>query len=377
MESWNAKPRPKSVLESVYKSSTFRTLALAAALFGGALETSRVVEKHEQRKATMATEMLDKDGLRLEDLATKFRPEIEVPSGEKTILHIAQRHFVPEVETDAKVHAGVVESQKHIEQLLLYLQENGLADTVYVEGVTSEYKSWLDDVKTRVNLIQAQEPEDVFAESETISATALQFASPEELEGEEFQKKQTADWFYAAACELDREYSRLQEEYQTFIQTRHATERYEKTFEKLTEEGTSISQRIESVRLQKETLAKNTLIHGDEIYLWGAAEKLYAEGKIKLEVVETSVAREETQADLSPLDKIVTLPIGFNKAAYRHRLREDVAIDLINQRAPTEKLIPLVYGNGHDFTEAVEAFNAQVGATQFGLSKLTPEKSPR
>jgi uncharacterized protein YukE len=329
-------------------------------------------EEHKYNKEKrVAIEALEKDGLRMERLANAFEVEAQVPGGEKTILHIGQLHLSsPDKKPDRREMQEIIQSQKHIEELLKYIVEKGAADTVYVEGITEEYKKTLDDARNLVAKSEHDSPDNVIADSVVIMNDAMLVEdSPTSNTSEE---KSKADWLYAAKCELERQYKTIEAEYKTFTTTGHADSRYEKTFELWKQKGLKIQEAMERIRVRAEKIGSNELLRGDNIYLWGVAEKMYAENKIKIGVAESKTARVKTMAPYSLSERILSIPENGYKPAYRHRIREDVALDLINKDLPKEKVIPMIFGENHNFSESVKDFNKKTGSDKFGLIKIIP-----
>ncbi len=347
-------------------------MALAIAIFGAGMGIERSVE-HDKQVTEATMEVLKHEGLPLENLAMKFQIEQQVPGGEKTILHIGQTHLPGRlIETTSPTELKrVITSQKNIEKLLLYLKEKGVTDTVYVEGQTPEEKRGdLDEVKTHVTENRAKFQNDVLASSLEMANSSSDDDGPgmRDVLGEGI----VAQTLYSDKCELEREYLKIKGEYQNFQKTGHADEQYQKTFEKHAKDN--IPQLIENIKLQAEKLGEDELIRGDNIYAWGAAEKLYAEGKINLLPAEDQAARDKTDAPFSFKERIASIPDKEYKPEYRHRLREDAALGIINQDKSTQRVIPLIYGSGHNFTEAVDGFNHKAASAKFGLVKLTPDE---
>jgi hypothetical protein len=362
----------KGAFEKLYKSKTARAIALATAIFGGAAIEQTQSRNQDIRlgKNVVATEALNREGFRLEDLSGKFELEAQVPGGEKMVLHIGQQHITPEMEARPDVRNEVISWQKHIEELLSYLVEKGITDTVYVEGITDRYKESLDNVKNLANANFKKYPDNAIADSALIGNYVLQ---AEQLKANGvLQEKAKADWLYAAKCELERQYVRLRTEYEKFQKTGIASERYQKTFEYLIQEKINLSESIERVKRQADEIGTNELLRDGNVYLWGAAEKMYAEGKIQLKPLETPSAQNKTMAPYTIADHILSFPDFGYKPAYRHRIREDAALNLIDLDRPEGRVIPMVFGAGHNFTESVEAINEKDGHIKLGLTKLTP-----
>jgi len=148
---------------------------------------------------------------------------------------------------------------------------------------------------------------------------------------------------------------------------------YQKRFEELSKMGVDINRVLENTKNRVEQIADNELIREDNIYYWGAAEKMYAEGKIKIEPAEDQSAREKTEAS-SWQDKLLE-PLLGPKYIQRQEIREDAALESIIKNLPQDKVVPLIFGEGHNFFESVDEFNQQSDSYKLGLVKLTPENN--
>lgn len=336
-----SKKDEQSVLERLYKSKSARAVAFAAALFGAGAITESAASKHPKNEATIAG-AVEKDELKLEGLADKFKTEVQVPGGDQTILHIGQVH---RNEVSFKEFGGVreiIKSQKHIEELLAYLKENGIADTVYGEGVN-------DAVLHNISLMQ-------HIGIEGIESMAKSLKDPAQGYSEETQ----AVCLYAAKCELLREANQLDSNYSQF-EARDGIPR-----------GPKAESFIQELRKKADEIGNDELIRGDNVYLWGAAIKMYSERKINLRAAQNEKADDETMAPYTLKEVIpAILDLGL-KPKFRHAIREGAALDMIAKDASTlkEKIIPLVYGAGHNFTGAVRDWNKKAGEGKFGLTQV-------
>lgn len=332
--------KKRSVLERLSKSKPARAIAFAAALFGttAAME-SRGFDTKEKRAAMV--EAVGKDELQLEDLAKKFNVDIQVPGGEKTILHIAQIHGENSMD---EMRSGkidkVIRSQKRIEELLVYLKNKGLADAVYTEALSKEYKAYLDEPK--------------YMGGEHILEIAKVLNDP--MLG--YSDMKQANWLYSAKCELLRRVQTLE--------IKHAESM------KKGVDDREITTQIERDSTIAREIGENKLIKGDNVYIWGTPFKMYAEGKIDLRPAETTEADDATMAPHTLKEAIpAALEMGY-KPAFRHRIREDAALELVAKDAPNlkQKIVPLVYGAAHDFREAVKEYDKKTGVNTFGLTKI-------
>jgi len=368
--------RGRSVLESI-KSHPVQALTLAAIFFGGTVGgVGRLEQKHQEEQNSAQVEALRKGGFRLEELVSKFKLEVQVSGGEKVILHIAQTHHANSMLNESPEEIqNVIESQKHIEELLLYMKEKGVANTVYNEGVTPESMEALNEIKTLIADNQKKFPDNTFSDSaRIINYSSVIEQDVKETKNTDNEKNEANAYIlYAMKCELEREYLQIKKEYGIFKKTGHADERYQKTFESFQRDGENIPRLIENIRGWAEKIGKNELLcNGRVYYILGAVNKMYAEDVINIRPVETNEARAETYAPYSLSDRVLSIPYE-GKPTYRHEVREEAALDLIIRDNTKEKVIPLVYGVGHNFSKSVNEVNKKTGFVKFGLIKLTPE----
>lgn len=333
-----SKKDEQSVLERLYKSKPARVVAFAAALFGAGVVTESV-SNHLKNEAAIA-DTVEKDALKLEGLADKFKTEVQVEGGDQTILHIAQQHN----EGSLKEFGGVdniIKSQKHIEELLTFLKEKGIADTVYEEGINEQ-------VLTDINQIKQLAIENVDGVLKSIQDPTFGFSESTQ-----------ARCLYAARCELLQRANEQDSNYQLKIKSGFPR-------------SPDAESRIQELRRKAAEIGNNELIRGDNVYVWGAGVKMYSEGKINLRPAQDDNADKETMAPYTLQETVPAILNGGYKPAFRHAIRENAAIDLIAKDAPTlkEKIIPLVYGAGHNFTGAVKDWDKKVGSQKFGLTRV-------
>lgn len=337
------------ILESMYKSKFARAAAFAAAIGGALFEAHR--EYASAKAQTEASEMLEKKGVKLESLANKFKAEVQVPGGDKTILHIGQIHAVGSFKSmeSGKETGEIIRSQKAVEELLTYLSENKLTDSVYVEGFGKGSVEFLKLQESDVN----DTPLDSLAKNS-------KFLDLPELNRQDSAK---AAWLYAAKLRLEK--------------TIKAVEGKTKNLPEGSEEAKEAASRLSVFKEELSEIGSNKLIAGDNVYIWGAAAKMHAEGKINILPSETTEAREKTEAPYTLKEALpAAMSLGV-KAEFRHREREDVAVKMVAQgaQAQNEKVIPLIYGDAHNFTESVTDFNKQSGHGTFGLTKVMPAEA--
>lgn len=332
--------KEQSVFERLAKSKPARAIAFAAALFGAAATMeSRGFDTKERETSTI--EAVENDELKLEDLAKKFNVDVQVPGGEKTILHIAQKHGENTLKETRRIDK-VITSQKRIEELLTYLKDKGLVDSVYTEGLNKEYKAFIDGPKH-------MESERIFEIAKVLNDPSLGYS-----------EMRQANWLYSAKCELLQRAKKLEIKYAESL--------------KSGVDDKEMTAQIERSKTIAHEIGENALIKGDNVYVWGTSFKMYAEGKIDLRSAETAEADEATMAPHTLKEAIPAVLEMGNKPAFRHRIREDAALELIAKDIPNlkQKIVPLVYGESHNFKEAINEYDKKSGNHALGLTRVAP-----
>ncbi len=255
----------------------------------------------------------------LQTLESIAAAKLEVP-GNKYIFHISQMHGGGSLEATKEVYEKegipleqLIECQKQVAEVLIFLRSTYGVETVYQEGLSPE-----DAAYGAKQLAQVQE-------------------NPKKL-GEKIYQ----DW----KDDQSRDMPGIFEDYraQELIVGAQAL--------RGTPEGDQIAQ--------------DPLIAGDTKYIWGATHILAAEGVITLAGAEDNDA--SGRAILSgptPVEGI-TSPEGKG-------IREEAALKLItrDEKLTRETPVALVYGTNHDFADDVRNHNIDNNA-DVGLIRIDP-----
>lgn len=311
--------------------------------------------------------------------AAGFEATMEVPSetGEY-ILHIGQVHNTDEANHNPDLQKIIVGSQKNIEKVLLGMNTDGtvpvFAEAILSDGPNSSHYLELMYGNFRKDLDNIQIDSSVFKKILSYAENWVNMLGDSEIEDDILTKinylcNKRALVSYLELKARGMLTNELELEYATTIQT-------------LTPKG----------YLKP--------LGTDAIYYLGAAEKLSNEGLINVQGAETSEGNnsileystewesiKETYFNLdlekTPLNKIQEIAKKYNEIKNKRNQviledRENIAVQIIDvwkSRAfVSGKIIPLVFGNNHDFKNNVEE-SGQRNGSKFGLIKLSPKKS--
>lgn len=269
--------------------------------------------------------------------------------GEKYVLSIGQVHSDVMLEgtqkgMEASSKNGVqdlIDNQKHIEALLLDLQQNYGVRETYLEDTPSAWS---------LKLLKPLK-----AELEASENPAAKLAIVEKA------------YVYARDITVDCEKGPV-------------LYYLERTLENLEKGDLSDSARKQASSL-RERIAADHLIAGDNIYVWGGALKLLAEGKMNIKIadeqegatpflaeIEKGGGQEGDEENLmerlsaakSRAEKLIEEKDFVRKSFAYNNYREDAAISIIAQDADksTQRFYPLVFGIAHEFTDNVKKYDA-------------------
>jgi hypothetical protein len=381
-----AEKERRGIFDRVYRSRTARILAVAAALgIGGKFFLDKQEKFH---KPVTRYELIDKNILDIGNLEKKFFKKIEIESPQnRYILHIGQLHGsdnVEETESGFKKYGKKIKDleqiQKNIEELLLLISDKYGVKDVFIEGLDKDTLNFFDQLKKEITEAPLTDRWDYLIQ-------LYYFAKNEK---ENLTQSQRAHILYLVKIKLSGEIKILEKnieinnkkpeslpsEYSTLFKTCHKNN---VTIDKM---------RDNLVDLEYE-ISDHELIRGERIYMWGGAMKAYLEDLISVHPAETLEANREAFAkysneeftvtqtqinkpqELEKMRKLIEERIRFNERG--NNIREDAAITQITQSPEFElrQIIPLVYGDGHDFKDNIEKINKK-SKNNLGLIKITP-----
>lgn len=368
----------KNIFEKMYKSKILRALILAGAIGGAAKAIPDASQKETQTE--IKYEKVEKNSFDLGSLQKNFSSKIETENHEgKYVVHIGQIHGGDSVEEskNGMESAGknleyLIERQKGIEKILLYLAERYQTKDVFVEGVDASLVNLVENVKKQIYYNENREknnPQERWDAANYLSKLAQKNSSG-------LTQKHQAHLLYLAQCVLKNESENLFRAKESLAKNQQCLKEYSDIIKKLENEKVDIPQVINNLsKIQKE-IGNNNLLKNERIYIWGGAMKLYMEGKINIHPTETLEANKEyfakhatspsfTKEELKTPDvqqKIKEITEEReNVLKQRNDLRENVALDAIIKSRVSEhqQFIPLVYGEGHDFKDNVDKLNKE------------------
>ncbi len=348
----------------------------AAAVVGGAglYKSGKEVSKVE--KGSKGKIIEKRTGVDMEKIAEQnnFSAEMEIDNGTGPyIIHIGQVHEPP---TGSDVERSlfkrkVIAVQKNIEKITLDLQGGGACDEVCVEGYTTKillsYLAYISDVRKKTSETQPT------VEAFCVKARELERLSMLAAVGMEVGKADGVDC-YILFKEMEKMEKYFQKNPPKFKKDENGIgqESHQKTEEEKFAKAVKL--------LEDARSGKNELLSLDGIYRAGAELKLLIDGKIKINPAEDETVINKAVDALREVEKQVALEgknelVEANKrfASFAFRPREDAAVNFISKtETGGKKLILLVYGSGHNFKDAVDAYNKANPKRRFGLIKLTP-----
>lgn len=340
-------------------------------------------EKDHQEASQENNDQASKEaGLDLSSIAAEagfdLKVEVQSKSG-KYIVQIGQAHYVDGIEVNEELTHKVIESQKSIEKLLLALASNG-NDKIFSEGVASE---------------EGQEKAFLYGEKERKLA--------EEVTAGEgcFEKlaQKCDEETKAFMAKNDPAYDTIVTQIRNIFRNRaiELSQNLKADNKFSDEEKAEFEKSLESFKPFGVFSGNGE----DGIYLIGAENKLQWEGAVHLLPAETEESVQDASDSVKKLLATKSaarewlINVDFNNpppgegAKWKKTLdeaekeqefltmdtREDIAIQKINSYVGLgydQKIIPLIFGQDHDFRNNVEAFNQSNPDSDFGLIKLSP-----
>lgn len=187
---------------------------------------------------------------------------------------------------------------------------------------------------------------------------------------------------YQCAVLYERELLRLDAYAADYQQEKSVPDEYRSIFLQWETDGNSIGQEMSDRAKTGQAIRHYPAINGDNIYHWGAAEKLWIEGEIdivsaetfeanrrSLEVVRTSPMTKEEFTN--PDKRAEAIRMLNEKARQRDEIRDSTAVSIIAQdRSDGQKLYPLIFGGAHSFRDNVERYNEEHPDRPLGLIRV-------
>lgn len=302
-----------------------------------------------------------------------FESRLEVENGDGYyILHIGQIHAV--FGMDGANYARIVQNQRKIYNLILALQQsNKNVSHIFHEGWIAET---VIDMRLVIELVKlGLESDDV---------------------GQEWFKEATLI-FKKMDAELYGKFPELIRDQVCYMYRRRA----EAVYQKIVDNSATVSDEVK--KLFDELLK----VIGDpdgklenKILCQGAVEKLNLDGLVILLAAETeagqleAIAADDRRSDfimkvgpklnrwesgkndkeiLEAYQEFTRLTNEYNEKVFD--AREEIFLELLSNSKglpSNQKLIPLVYGDAHDFSDNIRRWNERHPNKRFGLVRFTP-----
>ena len=294
----------------------------------------------------------------------------------KYILHIGQIHATPHNLTNATKRASVIDYQKSIAELISSLvNEQPSAANVFSEGFTTEDESICNEIRLNVKEDLAELAPDLN------SYHALPVLYAKHSRGLTHLKMFMTQLNYL----FQNKFSDLEKHFQSQSEMIGDLDEPEKR---------GFEQSLKDAR--EMFIGTETRPDEDAIFYYGAADKLFLDGKIYRKAAEARASNEtafkiddliddaiekmndvRTKEELNrSVMEIAKLRASEKKLTYD--IREDVALRILGDFGTTnnQQVIPLVYGASHDFSDNVLKWNKSHPKQPFGLIKVWRQKEP-
>ncbi|MFA7252644.1 MAG: hypothetical protein WC027_02200 [Candidatus Paceibacterota bacterium] len=330
------------------KSRLARFLGIGAVTASTLLGVPQYQKIHYANEVKTAGENL---GMNLEEFARNMKVNVTLEVYDKEanqyIVHIGQVHHLPGMEVNnPELASEVIDSQLKISQILdTLVKVNNGTTNIFVEGVLDTSLDLLSVYKEKVQNIRS-----VTADKDSYRKIYNDiWVGVDENRG----LGTSAEALFAYV--LNQELPRLEKEFrnnppQLTVEEKVDFDKYER----------------ELRDLRKKVYDK----HGDSaIYLFlGATAKAYFDGTVNLLPTEGET-RQEMNKKASEIGEVYYDNVDERKR--RSPIRESETIDIIGGSVTdNQKVIPVVFGEGHNFADDVIRHNGQHPDQRFNLIKI-------
>ena len=294
-----------------------------------------------------------------------FDFKIEVENGEGPyIIHMGQWHYIPDKEKTDAVKDGIIMSQKDIEKFILMMQEKNGTKDIFCEGFVKEGI----ELHNQGKKIKAETVDNIQISPENYHflVTMLMHHEKEKNFMNKISGIPLNHFNLLKVKEIDRYFEENPPKFDPALENISQKERQEIMREfKLDSFLTPGEQFTEAKKMWRDLKDKGSFytINEDAVYVAGANEKLFLEGKINMIPAEDKGLNE-------------TFPIDDPQAFMAwQKKREEWAIKSISESDSKERYKILLYGNLHDFGSSVEDFNKNnPPERKLGIIRLTPDR---
>jgi len=354
------------------------SLLAGVALFAGSAKSESVRSESTTEHQTNSIERTEK-AIKLEISrfadTVGFDCSLSLGNGDgKYILHIGQIHKTPYNLTNAVQHARVIDYQKSIADFISSLVNDRSSTTnVFTEGFTAEDEGVCNEIRLS---IKSDLDNLAFDLNSYRMLTALHSKHSSGMTDLKIFMTQLNYLFRAKLNELEKYFQSHPEA------TGNFNEQEKQDFER-------------SLKYAREMFVGSNAYPGeDAIFYYGAAEKLFLDGKIYRKAAEARASNAAAFKIDDTIDDAIkkmgsastkeesdnlAMEVGKLKASEKkitYDIREDVALRILGDFARTnnQQVIPLVYGASHDFSDNVLKWNKSHPKQPFGLIKVWRSK---
>ncbi len=219
--------------------------------------------------------------LELGPMAEKFEQHVLI-EGKKHIVHLGQLHGADSLKESQEVLKEIIIAQKDIEELIIYLQRTAGLKRIYLEGLLTDEISFklLSDFQKELQGYEAAQDYTRFFSRIYNLYTILEKNKTQSPEMEKFN----GVWTFFLKEKLAHRLPEFKQQAQLYGQSPHQCKvHYRTLFENAERAGNKPNVIIGSYEKLLNALENDRLIAKDNIYVWGAALKLWAEGKLVIE----------------------------------------------------------------------------------------------
>ncbi|MBM2818228.1 MAG: hypothetical protein HW401_818 [Parcubacteria group bacterium] len=356
-----------SFFDKIYKSKTARILTLLASLSSSGKFFNE--EREVSAESSSRYEMVEKEGLDLGELKDIFSAKVEVSSKEgKYIIHIGDYHCLSTLKETKKAYEergsdikDLISIQKDTEKLLLHLTERYGIKDVFLEGVDIKNLREIrnlhymldknDDGSEKTIPEQWADMISLYEIFKNESRSIKRFENTMEIDSNKFTEGYKSQLINLARESLKNSVESVKQSYETYSEDEAKASELPAGHIQLFRfwKINNIKPEKAFINLEKKIneISNHKLLKDGRIYVWGAAEKLYVEGKINIQPAESPRVYNFTDAKGITLEEK-----GFN-------IREDAAIRSIHSSRlfASKHFNVLVYGDNHDFSDNVKKMN--------------------
>ena len=284
----------RSLFRKAYESKMARILVILGMLgIGGKIN---LAEPQRFSSPAAKHETFERARFELGKLEQKFTSVIEIPNPQnRYILHIGQMHggnTLEETRRGAEIYdedlSHIIEKQKDVESLLMWLADKHQVRDVFVEGVDQTLITFIEKIKSHI----ISRPDGTKNNPPMRWNELMYLSSFASIPQEGLTDQQRAFLLYLATCNVTEEKEKLIRSYHDYqANNGNVLPEYVRLF-KAWGETSRLDGIVTSLSNMGKEMAEQDLLKNDRIYIWGGAMKLYLEGKIQVHPAETIESNE-------------------------------------------------------------------------------------